>query len=504
MALLSLKNKEAKKSREIQRVFILFIFVFLFLFFFSGNTINAETFYKNIKRPGVVHNIYFKGTDYELNVYKIYGRKDGKTMLIVGGIQGDELGGFLSADLYVDLKLDEGNLIIVPRANFKSIINNKRGTDGDMNRRFHKDSITNKMDEVVSIIKELIASSDVFLHLHDGWGFHSTTYQSKERNPKRFGQSIIVDTDLYHCDNRTDIDLKSLAERALDEINNRIGVDSYFMHYFNTETTKKTSKFPEMKKTATFYALKKHCIPSFGIETSKNLPTTEMKVLYHNYAINAFMKLFEIEPMQPPIFLIRPEFKYAIVEVNGEPKYIKKGDIINVSSGDQIEVTHLESNYARGLSCDIVGFGSLNDYLRQVQIKADTFIIIKKDNEKVWEIPLKVSTSHTSKYYVFLVEYNGKLRYIGNGETLKVKTGDNIKVIKGFGDSDDSASTAINVKGFVPHGIIYNTGDDRDFDIVIGKNFIIKHSKDGRGKVYPVIAGDDKLPLGEFLLEITK
>ena len=39
-------------------------------------------------------------------------------MLIIGGIQGDEPGGFLSADSYADIKLDKGNLIVIPRTNF--------------------------------------------------------------------------------------------------------------------------------------------------------------------------------------------------------------------------------------------------------------------------------------------------------------------------------------------------------------------------------------------------
>lgn len=77
-----------------------------------------------------------KGTDYEVNVYKVFGRKDGNTMLVVGGIQGDEPGGFLSADLYADLKLARVNMTVIPRANFKSIIHQNRGVDGDMNRRF--------------------------------------------------------------------------------------------------------------------------------------------------------------------------------------------------------------------------------------------------------------------------------------------------------------------------------------------------------------------------------
>lgn len=46
------------------------------------------------ERPSTKHEVYFEGTDYELNIYKINGRTDGKTMFIVGGIQGDEPGGF--------------------------------------------------------------------------------------------------------------------------------------------------------------------------------------------------------------------------------------------------------------------------------------------------------------------------------------------------------------------------------------------------------------------------
>ena len=55
--------------------------------------------------------------------------------MLIGGIQGNEPGGFLSADLYADMSLEKGNLIVVPRANFYSILLNKRGPHGDMNRK---------------------------------------------------------------------------------------------------------------------------------------------------------------------------------------------------------------------------------------------------------------------------------------------------------------------------------------------------------------------------------
>ena len=86
---------------------------------------------------GRKHEVHLEGTPYELHVYRIEGRETrSPTMLIVGGIQGDEPGGFLAADRYVDLTLKRGTLVIVPRANFYSIIKNQRGPHGDMNRRF--------------------------------------------------------------------------------------------------------------------------------------------------------------------------------------------------------------------------------------------------------------------------------------------------------------------------------------------------------------------------------
>jgi len=42
---------------------------------------------QGIQRPSRNHKVYFENTPNELNVYKLYGRKDGKTVFILGGIQ---------------------------------------------------------------------------------------------------------------------------------------------------------------------------------------------------------------------------------------------------------------------------------------------------------------------------------------------------------------------------------------------------------------------------------
>ncbi|NWF94496.1 MAG: hypothetical protein HXY46_16495 [Syntrophaceae bacterium] len=44
---------------------------------------------------------FFKGSDQEVEVYRLFGREAGLTILIFAGIHGDESGGYLAADRYV-------------------------------------------------------------------------------------------------------------------------------------------------------------------------------------------------------------------------------------------------------------------------------------------------------------------------------------------------------------------------------------------------------------------
>jgi hypothetical protein len=455
------------------------------------------------ERPFSEHKVYFEGTDYELSVYKIYGRKNGKTMLIVGGLQGDEPGGFLSADLYSELRLEEGNLIVIPRANFKSIILFNRGTDGDMNRRFHIDEVQYEMDKVVQVIKELMGESDIFINLHDGWGFHSPEHTSWLRSPERFGQSIIVDSNTYTCSNGEVLDLEKMAKYVLNEVNQKIKNENYHMHYFNTQTQNPDTPFEEMKKTATFYALREHCIPAFGVETSKNLPSQEMKILHHNYAVNAFMQLVGIVPEQPKIFLPKPEIKYVILNINGEPKVVMNDSAVKVGKGSIVEVSHIEANYSRGLSCDIENINGLNDKNIPVEIRKNTSVIFRKDSEKIGKINIVVEGSVEEENRVFIVKVNGSKKAVINGGILEVRKGDTLELVKFFSELI-AHEPEINFKGWVPEGVTYNDGDDRGYDIMINSSFMNKYSKYGKGKFFPVVAGgsSDNI-LGTFYVKIS-
>jgi len=437
-------------------------------------------------RPYKEHLVYFKNTPNELNVYKLYGRQDGKTVFILGGIQGDEPGGFLSADLYPDLVLEKGNLIVIPRANFHSIILNKRGVNGDMNRKFQNNKPKDVDDQIVNLIKQFMSESDLFLNLHDGWGFYRVEYIDEMRNPYRFGQSVIADADFYVKENGDTISLKKMADTVIEKVNKKIINPEHHFHFMNTRTNEPNTPFADQRKSATFFALTNYNIPAFGIETSKNLKDLELKIRYHNYVINEFLNLMGVEPEHPAILYEPPRLIYAMIVVNDRfPNMVIDGSVLNLYKGDNIKVTHIESNYKRGLTCDILNVGSEQDYMKDFEITQTTKIIFRKDNFNIGEVGINVNEMRTD-YVVFLTEVNGKKQLFFQNDTLKIHRGDKLRIINVLIDGMESTSLTVNLKGFVPN-VKYNTGEDRGYLIDTGNLYWKKYSLYGMGKVYPIV-----------------
>jgi len=459
--------------------------------------------------------VYFPNTPYELNIYKIYGKEPGKTLMLIGGIQGNEPGGFLSADLYADMSLLKGNLIVVPRANFYSILLNQRGPHGDMNRKFANRPEKMGMDDrIVSILKELIAESDYLLNLHDGSGYYHPKYISRWRNPRLFGQCIIADCEEYKISGQDKVlNLGDMARKVVEEINREITNDLHKFHFNNTRTNEPDSIHREQLKSATYYALTKHHIPAFGIETSKFLPSIDLKVRHHNLVINAFMKLFGIIPEQPGLFLDRPELKYLVVSINGRTSIvIRNKQALNIMAGDTINIAHVEANYERGLSVDILGYGSMNDFRKDFSIYKDTSLIIRKDNKVFAQIPMRITKDRTVSLEspnppsvdYFIIEVNRKRRLLKNGETLGVVRGDLIKIIDIFPENlARQQDLCVNFKGFVGNWK-NNTGEDRGYLVNTGKDLLDRYSLHGQRKVYRIIASRGKEILGEMLIKITE
>jgi len=487
------RKKSFFLSRAINAVFLCVALCFISAIFWPGISMSQNR----------THTVYFEGSDHELSVFRIYGKKSGKTLMIVGGIQGDEPGGHLSADLYADFSLSKGNLIVVPRANFLSIVLKQRQINEDMNRKFAESGRANYESKIVDILKKLIAESDCFLNLHDGSGFFSEKWESPEKNPKRYGQSIIADTDVYkNKKTGQTVALGEMARSVARHINDRIENPDYHFKFNNHKTKLTSSIHKEQRKSATYYALYQCGIPAFGIETSKSLPL-KLKIHHHNLAINAFMNYFGIIAETPAIKLATPELEYLVVMVNDLlPVALKNNETLHINRGDSIFISHISANYKRGLTVDILGYGARNDMRRDIQIKEPTEIVVRKDYSPCGVIyidfanlpgqkakgifVLKSSDKKPLPRLDFTFKVNGKKRVLDGTKSLDVIRGDKIEIVSVTGKGVQPSSLLVNFKGFVGNKQ-NNTGEDRGYVIDTGKDLWKRYSKDKAGKVYLIV-----------------
>ncbi len=503
--------------------FIFFSFAALLsVFFFASGSIAQTT-----------HTVFYEGSENELHVYRVYGRKPGKTLLLIGGIQGDEPGGFLAADFYADLSLEKGNLIVVPRANFPSILKCKRDINVDMNRKFADNKNTNYEARVVKILKQLIHESDCLLNLHEGSGIYSHKWKSSMINPARFGQSIIADTDIFKDQNKNiEINLKAMAEKVIKKINLHIKNPKYLFHFNNHRTKAKDSIHKEQRKSATYYALYTCGIPAFGIESTKTLPL-EQKVRQPVYAINEFMKLFDIIPETPGVDLKKPKLQYMVISVNGSvPVVVENMQHLQIKTGDIIEIVDIKANYKRGLNADIIGFGSrFNDMHKKIRVTYQTRIAVKKDFYPCGSVFIdlihgngnnrcnyptvlracKCSTVIKTKdgrpllhSIMYRINLNGKRYLIKNNEHISIRHGDILEIEDIVTHGQDPSDFVVNLKGFIgnPRN---NTGEDRGYPIDTSKNVLIKkYSLKKQGKHYKVITTFHNKQISRFYIDFKR
>ncbi len=467
------------------------------------------------------HTVFFQGEENELNVYRIFGSKPGKTLLIIGGIQGDEPGGFLAADSYADFSLEKGNLIVVPRANFPSILKNERQINQDMNRKFMDDSTLNYESKVVDVLKKLICESDCFLNLHEGSGFYSQTWESPDRNPKKYGQSIISDDSILDPGgNRAPVNLEAMAQQVIDEINKNIEDEFYHFHFNNHRTNHPDTSHKEQRRSASYYAFNVCKIPAFGVESAKALPL-EQKVRQHIYAINGFMAMLDILPQTPGIDLKKPEMLYMIISVNDSiPLVVGKMQRLQINRGDTIKVHDIVANYERGLSVDVLGAGNeFNDMKKELIINEPTRIEAKKDfyacgsvfldfKEKVPGKGLDksrepvVSESKKADGIKYKLKINGNTVIAENYSHVTIQYGDKLIIEDIITGDIDPSEYVVNFKGFVGNNSI-NTGEDRGYVIDTGANVLLpRYSLEKKGRHYYVVATLAGNEVGRIYIDI--
>ena len=216
-----------------------------------------------------------------------HGPGEGPTVLIVGGIQGDEPGGFSAAALLAThYRYDKGMVLIIPNLNFPSIIKRSRGLYGDMNRKF---AVLGKNDPEYATIRRLQdiitrPEIDLILNLHDGSGFYRPTWESDTHNPKRWGQSVIIDQEEL-----PGVAFGNLAETATavtKDVNTRLLAAPHALYVRNTHTGDGDR---EMAKSLTWFALN-NGKAAYGLEVSKDFGVKE-RAYYQLCMVEAFLRI---------------------------------------------------------------------------------------------------------------------------------------------------------------------------------------------------------------------
>jgi len=403
------------------------------------------------------------------------GQQDDNTLLIVGGIQGDEPGAFMAASLITThYEIKKGSVWVVPNLNFYSIIKRSRGPFGDMNRKFAKLSKSDPDYNSVQRIKKYITSPEVkvILNLHDGSGFYREKFIDRMHSPYRWGQSSIIDQ--ANLDIEAYGNLEDISKEVCSHVNENLirQRDSYSVKNTHTKLGDK-----EMEKTLTYFAIN-NGKAAFGNEASKVLPLFE-RTYYHLVALEKYMDIMGIEF----------ERKFNLT-----PKSVK-----NVIDND-IYISFYDEKIQLPLS-------QIRTLLKYFPVKKDgsleftpsnplMTIIKKKDNYVIHYGNRKLAKLKPDYLEMDSVRKNitmnidGKQKIVSFGSIVDVEESFEIDPIKNF---------RVNVIGFIKKGKKDEAG------LQINKNKILKrYSIDRNGKIFRVEFYKDNKFAGMVLVNFDK
>ncbi|WP_241761441.1 M14 family metallopeptidase [Sulfurimonas gotlandica] len=384
------------------------------------------------------------------------GKQDGNTLLVIGGIQGDEPGGFLSASLLAThYEITKGSVWIVPNLNFYSIIKRSRGPYGDMNRKFAELSAKDPEYETISRIKNYIKDESVKLivNLHDGSGFYRKTYEDSMHSPSRWGQCSIVDQS--NIDIPVYGNLEEISSKVVKYVNDNLIKNEDIYHVHNTRT-KEGDK--EMEKSLTYFAINQGKA-AFGNEASKNLPT-HMRVYYHLLALEKYMDIMGIE--------YKRKF---IMDSSGVYKAINDDIYISLYDG-KIKLPLAQIR-------DIVKYFPIKkDGVLDFKASNPLLTIIKKDNTYVIQYGNR-RLSRLKADYQDYDDVSPSVQLKIDGKLQDVKFGSLVDVESSFLVQENSGYR-VNVIG-------YTNESKKETGIEIQSKEILKHySLDKKGTIYRV------------------
>ncbi len=421
---------------------------------------------------------FFPDTQYAIDVHFLKGDKPGPTIMVQGGIQGDEVGGFLTAQMLTRAKVTRGTVIIVPRANPPSIHERKRAINVDLNRRFDKDYNEFYEDRLARLIRFLVSQSQALIHLHEGSGFYDPVRKSDLRGPHRYGQSVIIDASTH----KGAAHLERAVRQTLAKINESVTPKDRHFQVFNMDTFNDRSKYLEQRKSLTYYALSSVGIPALAIEVSKNIPDLSWKVANQLKATVLFLRQFGVELEAPRLtaedMKAYPGRSLKVV-VNGRELSSAKPKI-KLAPGTPLDVRCEVPKDKAALApvtavfaSDRPGFNLAKaprlplSPFTTLDVRADGVVLAKATLEWTGNWPVN-ETAGPPRFVCWL---GGELKVVPAGGEIKAVQGDRLVLEGVWGSKKDEV---LNLKGYVSR-VGKNDGQDAGQEIILDpESFIPK------------------------------
>ena len=409
-------------------------------------------------------HVLFKGTQYPLTVHVIEGPEPGPTVMVQGGIQGDETAGFLTAQRLTRAMVRRGRLIVVPHANLPSIHSRARLVNVDLNRRFDRDYDQYFEDHLARGIRFFLTQADAFLHLHEGSGFYRPQWIDTLRNPRRFGQSIIIDTAVY--DDR--VFLAEHVEAVLDPLNAPIANADYCFRLFSTNTFATTTPHAEQRKSLTFHALTSHGIPALAIEVSKDIVQLDWKVEQQLRAVMLFLERFGVEA---ELATAPATSAFPALTINGQA--VSPGKRLTLDTREALEVRLgvNDASSAVGVFAPDRPRTNLLESPRLADPALDK-LVVRVDGRRAAVVPVTwrgPGAEAQETRPLFACWLNGELKLVPAGKTLRAVEGDRLMLDTVWGGSRE----VLNLKGYVSDAR-RNDGQDAGAEVVLQPELFLK------------------------------
>ncbi|MDU7693612.1 MAG: M99 family carboxypeptidase catalytic domain-containing protein [Helicobacter sp.] len=357
-------------------------------------------------------------------------KNDAPTALVIGGIQGDEPGGFNAVNIFLNhYRITKGRVLAISVLNRHSMLVNSRGLYGDMNRKFNLIEPSDPEFELVNRIKKLILDSkiDIIFHLHDGGGFYRPTFESQIANPNRWGACSIIDQE--DLEGAKFPHLGALSKAIISHINAHLLRPNERYYTRNTKTAEGNT---EMEKALTYYAIR-HKKSAIASEASKNLDL-QTRVYYHLLALEALFN--EIGIGFERDFKLDPKVLYRLINDKS----------LDVTIANSIKLPLF------GLKSELMYFPLPMNYkndVENIKLASNSHILGLSDRKN--EVFLKYGNRLQTKLKPIYLDFDKDIKtadFIIDGKAQSVQIPSVIKVKKTF-EVMPQNGIRVNVIGFV-------------------------------------------------------